>query len=218
MELRRMSDSSAELHQPPTNTFYLESWTRFDLVPPHYVDLTFRFRATQHVFGRGYISLFWASYMNAPEDRSLYFRGTVDGRGQVETWQQLCSPRHNRDSTVRHADDDFQMTFAEGAPDALYKNFSPQRFTKPFYYGNFDDFTVAYLFDRSEGIRFTHSPSGGGVNRARETTNPAWDFSYLVPEYEVAREYGFRMRAVFRPRCPRAEVEQEFARWRESID
>ena len=120
---------------------------------PHYIDLQFRCRATQHAFPHGYYALFWASYMNAPEDKSLYFRGHFEGRETGQgTWQQLCSPAHNRDSTVRHRDDDFRMTFAEGAPDALYKNFSPQRFADPFYYGHFDDFTVIYLFDRSEGI------------------------------------------------------------------
>ncbi|MDF1859213.1 MAG: hypothetical protein P1U87_03295 [Verrucomicrobiales bacterium] len=218
MSFRRLSESSAELHQPPTNTFYLESWTTFSLVAPHYIDMTFRFRATQHVFDRGYIALFWASYMNAPTDKSLYFRGGREGNAGPEMWQQLCTPSHNRDSTVRHTKDEFEMTFAEGAPDALYKNFSPQRFAHPYYYGNFDDITMAYLFDRSEGIRFTHSPSGGGVNRVLETTNPAWDFSFLVPNYEVAKEYQFRMRAVFRPRCSRADVDMEFASWRTSID
>lgn len=216
MTMRRLSDTAAELHQPPTPTFHLESWTRFELVAPHYVDMTFRCRATQHVFPHGYIAIFWASYMNAPADKSLYFRGGWDDRGQVGLWQQFCSHRHNRDSTVRHRGDDYEMTFAEGAPDALYKNFSPLRYDEPFYYGNFDDFVVAYLFDRSDGIRFTHSPSGGGGNADLETTNPAWDFQLLVPEYEVGEEYGFRMRAVFRPRCSREEIDAEFREWRYS--
>jgi hypothetical protein len=213
MSFRRLSDSAAELHQPPTETFYLESWTKFELVAPHYIDMTFRFRATQHVFERGYISLFWASYMNAPQDKSLYFRGGKEGTQNQQMWQQHCPPLHNHTSTVRPYGDDFEMTFAEGAPDALYKHFTPLRFAKPFYYGNFDDFTVIYLFDRSEGIRFTQSPSGGGVNKEKETTNPAWDFSFFVPSYEVAEEYSFRMRAVFRPKCSREEIDREYADW-----
>jgi hypothetical protein len=216
MSFRRLSGTAGELHQPPTETFFLESWTTFSLRAPHYVDMDFRFRATQHVFDRGYIGLFWASYMNAPQDKSLYFRGGLEGDGGLDRWQQLCSPAHNRDCTVRGYGDEFEMTFEEGAPNALYKNFSPQRFSRPYYYGQFDDFTVIYLFDRSEGIRFTHSPSGGGGNAERETTNPAWDFQYLVPDYEVAREYGFRMRAVFRPRCTRDEVDREYEEWKQA--
>ncbi|MCB1229853.1 MAG: hypothetical protein KDN19_06285 [Verrucomicrobiae bacterium] len=218
MTFTRPDENVAELYQPPTHTTYLESWTRFELVAPHYVDLSFRCRATQHVFTHDYIGLFWASYMNAPADKSLYFRGGMLGRGQPNYWQQLCSPAHNRDSTARHRDDDFEMTFAEDAPDALYKNFSPLRFDVPFFYGNFDDFTVAYLFDRSDGIRFTQSPSGGGANAERETTNPAWDFQFLIPDYEIAKEYEFRMRAVFRPKCSREEIDREFKEWRKSLE
>ena len=47
--------------------------------------MTFRCRPTQHVFRRGYIGLFWASYINAPDDKSMYFRGTAG-------WLQLCTP------------------------------------------------------------------------------------------------------------------------------
>lgn len=218
MTFRRLSETGAELYQPPTPTFFLESWSRFQLVAPHYIDLDFRCRATQHVFPHGYIGLFWASYMNAPEDKSLYFRGGWEDRGKAEMWQQFCTPVHNHDSTVRHRADDFDMTFAEDAPDALYKHFSPLRFDAPFYYGNFDDFTVIFLFDRLEGIRFTHSPSGGGANAERETTNPAWDFQFLIPDYEVAREYRFKMRAIFRPRCSREEIDREFQDWRASLE
>jgi hypothetical protein len=207
MTLRRLSDQEAELHQPPTPTFHLESWTRFRLTAPHYVDMTFRCRPTRHAFAHGYIGLFWANYINAPEDRSLYFRGG----GQ---WQQLCSQRHNDESTVRHRDDNLELRFSAGYPDALYRHLSPLRYDEPFYYGLFRGHIYILMFDRTEGVRFTHSPSGGGLNRERQTTNPAWDFQYLVPRYEVLREYGFRARLAYRPRCDRAEVLREVAAWR----
>src|SRR5262249_55705875 len=69
MTLRRLSDTEVELHQPPTPAFHLESWTRFALTPPHYVEMSFRCRPTQHAFAHGYIGLFWASYINAPDDK-----------------------------------------------------------------------------------------------------------------------------------------------------
>ncbi len=207
MTFRQLSATEAELHQPPTPTFHLESWTRFTLVAPHYVDFAFRCRPTQHVFAHGYIGLFWASYVNAPEDKSIYFRG-----GKL--WQQLCSQRHNDQSTVRHRDDKLDLKFSDGLGDALFRNLSPLRFDEPFYYGLFRRQTVILMFDRAEGIRFTHSPSGGGVHQAAQTTNPAWDFQYLIPGYEVRKEYGFRARLVYRERCDRAEVQREYADWR----
>jgi hypothetical protein len=206
MTFRRVSDAEAELHQAPTPTFHLESWTHFTLVAPHYVDLHFRFRATQHVFHHNYLGLFWASYINAPDDKSMYFR-----HGRV--WHQLCTQRHNDESTVRHQNDQFEMRFTQGYPEALFRNLSQFRYDEPFYYGNFRDHVAILMFDRTEGIRFTHSPSGGGANQQRQTTNPAWDFQYFLPRYEVNREYGFRARLAYRPRCTREEILREVAAW-----
>lgn len=207
MNFRRISRTEAELHQPPTPTFHLESWTRFALSAPHYVDMHFRCRPTQHAFAHGYIGLFWASYINAPEDKSMYFRS--GGR-----WEQLCTQRHNDESTVRHRDDKIELRFSEGFPQCLMRNLSPHRFDEPVYYGLFKNHIAILMFERVEGIRFTHSPSGGGVNKEMQTTNPAWDFQYLVPKYEVKKEYGFRARLAYRPRCSRAEVLREVDSWR----
>src|SRR5687768_12254387 len=88
---------------------------------------------------------------------------------------------------------------------------------EPFYYGLFRGHAAILMFDRIDGIRFTHSPSGGGVNQERQTTNPAWDFQYLLPRYEVKREYGFRARLAYRPRCGREDVLQEVAAWRKTL-
>lgn len=214
MTFRRLSDSEGELHQPPTPTFHLESWTRFTLVAPHYLDMHFRCVAHQHVFPRGYIGLFWASYINAPADKSLYFLGRETGRTGASLWMQLCTQSHNDESTVSHRDDPITLTFAPDPRETLFKSFSRFRFDEPFYYGLFDDLVWITMFDRSEGIRFTHSPSGGGVNAELKTTNPAWDFQYIIPKYEVMKEYSFKARAVFRPRCSRAEVLEEYRRWK----
>src|SRR5437762_7183470 len=70
MTFKKVSDAVAELHQPPTPTFKLESTTRFTLREPDAIDFEFKFTATQHAFARGYLGLFWANYINAPEDKS----------------------------------------------------------------------------------------------------------------------------------------------------
>lgn len=204
--------TEAELHQPPTPTFHVESWSRFRVVAPHYLDLEFRCRAHREVFPRGYLSLFWASYINAPADKSLYFLGGPDG--QKDHWTQLCTQWHNDQSTVRHRDDAFEMTFPGGGRETLFKSLSRLRYDRPFFYGHFDEFIWLVLFDRSEGIRFTHSPSGGGVNAGAKTTNPAWDFQFLIPRPEPGRDYGFRVRTALLPRCGREAILAEYERWR----
>ena len=116
MTFTKISESEAGLHQPETPTFHLESWTRFKLAAPHYIDVTFRCKPRQHVFAHGYIGLFWASYIDAPENKSIYFR---DDKG----WVQFCTQTHYDESTVLHVGDKTELKFTpdtrprEGAGD-----------------------------------------------------------------------------------------------------
>ena len=205
MTFRRISDSEAELHQPPTPTFHLESWTRFKLVAPHYIDMAFRCKPHQHAFTNGYIGLFWASYIDAPENKSIYFR---DDKG----WIQLCTQMHNDESTVLHVNDKTDLKFAPNTRPTLFKSLSPLRFSDPLYYGLLGSHQYILMFDRTEGIRFSHSPSGGGPD------NPAWDWQFIIPEYEVAQEYGYRARVVYRERCSRDDVLEEYRKWRATLN
>lgn len=215
MTFKRTGEFEAELHQPPTPTFHLESWTRFKLAEPHYIDMEYRCVPRQHAFRFGYIGLFWASYIHGPDDKSMYFRGSM-GRDSP-SWMQLCTQRHDDESTVLHTDDTLELKFDPAYRDCLYKNFSPMRFDLPFYYGLFGKHTWMVMFDRKENIRFTHSPSGGGFTADRQTSNPAWDFQFIIPRYEVNEEYGFRLRAVFREQCSREEILAEYEQWRRRL-
>jgi len=211
MSLRRLGDTVVELHQPPTPTFHLESWTRFEVRAPDYVDMNFRCTPHRAVFPHGYLGVFWASYINAPADKSMYFLGGQEG--EHDLWTQLCTQWHNDQSTVRHRDDAFEMTYDDDAP-ALFKSLSRLRFDRPFFYGCFDNLVWLVMCDRSEGIRFAHSPSGGGSNDQLLTTNPAWDLQFVIPQPEVGREYGFQVRTVLRRQCSRDELIGEFEKWR----
>jgi len=207
MTFRRLSDIEAELYQPPTPTFFLENWTRFKFVEPHYIDINFRFCAHQYVFKGDYIGLFWASYINAPLDKSIYFQ---DNNSH---WAQLCTQQHNGESTVRHVEDDKQLTFGPDYGDALFRHLSPMRYKLPFFYGLFDKHIWIVMFDRTEGLRITHSPSGGGKNNQYQTTNPAWDFQFIISDYQVQTEYSFNARIVYRPICSREIILNEYLRW-----
>ena len=207
MTLRKIAGDEAELHQWPTPTYHLESWSRFKLIAPHYIDFSFRCRPHQHAFRNDYIGLFWANYINAPENKSIYFR---DARG----WVQYCTQEHNNQSTVRHVDDKIELQFLDVPQQTLYKNLSPLRYSEPFYCGYFGSHVFVLMFDRFAGVRFSHSPSSGGPPSA---PNPAWDFQFIVPQFEVMQEYGFRARVVYRERCSREEIEREFRTWRQSL-
>jgi hypothetical protein len=210
MTFKKVSATVAELHQPPTPTFKLESTTRFTLREPDAIDFEFQFKATQHVFARNYIGLFWANYINAPEDKSMYLRGK-------NLWLQHCTPAHNVMSTVVHQDDKFEMTFAKDHRDCLYKSLSPLKYELPLFYGLFRKHILIVMFDRTDGLRLSHSPSGGGMNTAAQTTNPAWDFQYVLPKYEVNTDYGFKARLIYRERCPREQVLKEYENWKKEL-
>ena len=102
---------------------------------------------------------------------------------------------------------------AQNAGDA-YNNFSPLRFSDPVYYGLFGTHQYILMFDRSDGIRFAHSPSAGGPPSATEV---AWDWQFIIPRYDVLREYSYRARVVYRERCSTAEVLNELRTWKTSL-
>jgi hypothetical protein len=131
MSVRAIDGMTAELHQPPTPVTHVESWTRFRLDADGGIEMEFRCLPQQNVFSHGYLALFWASYINAPLDKSMYFRGGLDGKPDL--WTQLCTPWHNDQCTVRHRDDNFEMAFDEEPGDALYKNLSRLRYDRPFF-------------------------------------------------------------------------------------
>ena len=211
MTFRKVNAATAELHQPPTPNFHMESWTTLTLKAPHYIDFEFRCKPHQHVHERGWFGIFWASYINAPLDKSMYFRG--GWRGKEDMWMQLCTQEHDDESTVLAQGDDFKLTWQPGSRDALFKNYSRMRYARPFYYGHVENLVYLLMFENADGIRFAHSPSGGGYNKAFNTTNPAWEWQFIVPKYEVNREYKYRARAVLRPRCSRVEIIKEVERW-----
>jgi hypothetical protein len=212
MSFERVDATTARLHQPPTPHFALESTTTFTLRAPHYIDMTFECVAHEDVYAHGYIGLFWASYMNAPLDKSIYFLSR-------DRWAQFCTQRHNDESTVLpNLDGEAMPAFVGDHPEMLYSNASPFRFDQPFYYGRFRRMAYVLMFDRMEGVRFSHSPSGGGDSPETRSTSPAWDFQYIIPEYTVGASYGFRARVAYKPFDGREDVLREVRKWRAELN
>ncbi|MCC6696693.1 MAG: hypothetical protein IT365_13770 [Candidatus Hydrogenedentes bacterium] len=211
MEFRKVNDTTAELHQPATPVYGVESWTTFELKEPHYIDMSYRCIPRKDAFQGGFMGVFWASYINAPHDKSIYF---LQGDSTLEKprWAQVCTQKHGVHSTIRWQGDAAELQYPPEA-DTLFNSLSPYRFSAPFYYGRVRDMVLIYIFKPNPYLRFAHSPSGGGNTQAEDDTNPAWDFQLVIPDWKIGETYTLTMRAVYKPWVDRADVLNEVAKY-----
>lgn len=206
MTFGQVDAHTSELYQPVTPYWGVESTTRFTVTEEGYIDMDFRCTPHKDHWVGGFMGVFWASYINAPLDKSIYF---LQAGSSIESpqWLQYCTQRHGLNSTVFGADDDLGLSGPESTTN-LFISASPLRFAQPFYYGRFRDHVLIYLYEAGDGgrIRFSHSPSGGGKTPAEDDTNPAWDAQLIVPDPKVGATYGMRARLIVKPWEGREDV------------
>ena len=194
MEIRRAEEHTAELHQPPTPHWQLESWLRYTLLEDGTIEMTLDCVPHAKTFKNGYIGLFFASYINQPESLDIHFRGTAANDTTSEAkWIRGVTPEHGVRPTHLAFND--QREFAHDAqfPMTLVFNLSDYRYREPWYYGVSHGMAFAQMFRPQDQTRLSQSPSGGGDG------NPAWDFQWFMPQYEVGKRYHFVMRAMYLP-------------------
>ena len=209
MIIEKISDTTARLHQEKLPLSHVESTTTFTVVPPHYIDVHVKYIIHDDEFFRhGYAGLFWASYINRPEDKGIHFKGMEKGSDSMK-WIKAYSPEHGVLSTHTAMDDQYEMFAADDFNVTLASHYSDYVYAKPFYFGRFHNMVFAYLFDVPEGqlLRFAQSPTGGGE------TNPAWDFYILNPDFETGKEYSFSVRLIYKPFTGNEDIEKEFEEW-----
>lgn len=215
MTFQQINETATELYQPSTPVYHVESWTRFELREPYYIDISFRCIPHESVFKGGLMGIFWASYINEPENKSIYFLGP-GGSLDAPKWLQFCAQQHDHCSTILPQEDKQPIPFA--VQDCLWNNLSPLRYTEAFYYGRFRNMVLIYIFESNPYLRFAHSPSGGGNTKDGTDTCPAWDFQLVVPNYEVGKTYGFKMRVVYKTWVDRDDVLAEVRKYRAGVD
>ena len=101
------------LYQEATPLSGVESLTTFTVNGPDYIDVLFEcILHNDQFFKHGYAGLFWASYINKPEDKKIYFLGTAEGQ-QDAAWIAAYSEKHGTKSTHRSLTDNNNLFFAE---------------------------------------------------------------------------------------------------------
>ncbi len=123
IEFRRLSETKAEFRQSATPVYAVESRTVFELREPYYLDMSYRAVPRKRAFTGGFLGVFWASYMNGPHDKSIYFLrdGSTLDKPQ---WVQFATQTHGHESTVLPAGDHRKEPAVADEPPPLFSNFS----------------------------------------------------------------------------------------------
>jgi hypothetical protein len=211
MELRAIDSFTAELYQKPTPHYGLESCTRYRLLEDGTIEMTFVCIPRRADFANGYVGLFWASYIHGPESLDIHFKGHAAGRPAVAEWVRGVTPAHGQLATHLATGDDREFPHDPRFPLTLVFNLSNYRYAESWYFGVSHGMALAFVFRPCDRIRFSQSPSGGGNG------NPAWDFQYLIPGYEVGKRYQMVMRAMYLPFESPEQVEKSLALHRSAL-
>jgi len=212
MQIRQADAHAVELYQAPTAHWQLESWLRYKMLADGVLEMSLECVPRARAFKHDYIGLFFASYIHQPESLDIHFLGQKANSPQSEsTWIRGVTPAHGtvpthlavNDTRVFKHDPDFPLT--------LVFNRSKYRYQEPWYYGVSHGMALVLMFRPQDQIRFSQSPSGGGSG------NPAWDFQWFIPEYQVGQRYRFVMRAMYGPFASAEQLIQATAAHRAAL-
>lgn len=213
MDIRRIDEHTVELYQAQTPHWQLESWLRYKLLDDGVIEMTLDCVPHKRTFKNSYIGLFFASYIHQPESLDIHFLGhRTDSTEPKPRWIRGITPAHGKYSTHLATDDKREFTHDPDFPLTLIFNFSNYRYSEPWYYGISGNMALVLMFRRGDEVRFSQSPSGGGKG------NPAWDFQWFVPKYEVGRRYRFVMRAMYLPFESAEQIVKATARHRAALN
>lgn len=213
MALFRISGNRAELRQERTEHWPLRTRISYEVSGDDAIDFAIACVPLEDAWGKhGTIGLFFASYIDSPEDPAIHFIGrSRPGKGDpAPRWIRHLPPEHGKAACHRPAGSDWDPVLDPGFNIPLAGGLSDLEFLYPFYYGVSRGKVLILMFERNPRggeVRFAQSPSGAGAG------NPAWDFLFLKRGYRITEEFLFRGRAVHRDSRGTEDVIRAYEEW-----
>jgi type 1 glutamine amidotransferase/glyoxylase-like metal-dependent hydrolase (beta-lactamase superfamily II) len=213
MTLHRLGPDRLELRQERTENWPLRTRLTYELAGADAIDFTVAATPLAEAWNKhGYIGLFFASYIEVPEDKAIHFLGRSRGEpgAAAPRWIRHLSPRHGEAACHRPAGSGWDPPMDPAMPIVLASGHSDLEYAYPFYYGVTRGQALIFCFEKPSAAaeaRFAQSPTGGGPE------NPAWDFLFLKRGYEVGKEFRFRMRLVCREFRGREDAIRAYEEW-----
>lgn len=206
MQLRLIDEHTAELYQPPTPHWKLESCIRYALLPDGVIEMTLECIPRAQTYKHSYIGLFFASYIHKPQSLDIHFlghhrrgaasrpAGSMDDEATRQPrWIRGVTPAHGRLATHLGPGDRRELPHDADFPMELVFSLSDYRYSEPWYYGVSHGMAFVQMFREQDRVRLTQSPSGGGEGC------PAWDFQWFISDCKVDVPYRFVMRVAYLP-------------------
>lgn len=217
--LEKIDETSCMLKKEATERDPSEIRVVFRAVAPYYLDYEHTVKDTENRMPEllDFRSFAWANYTNSPEDPRIHFLSSGE-------WFRWTPEKHGGPGTQiapGYVPDEELEVWPENHPDPSfwwYKRHE-RRFDEPFYYGRFGQMVLIWVYDTPRWLRFHLSPEGGGRSILPGKTSTAWDFEYIIPEeeYEVGREYTFRVRLIYKKYVDDEDVLREVRKAQEEL-
>ncbi len=213
MQLRIVDQHTVELYQAPTTHYGLESCLRYHMLSDGTLEMTLECIPRKRTFQHGYIGLFWASYIHQPESLDIHFQGvpSQSSKSSKPAWIRGVTPSHGTLATHVGLADQRSFKHDEEFPLTLVFNRSRFRYATPWYFGVSHQMAWVQMFRPKDQVRLTQSPSGGGKG------NPAWDFQFMIPDYQVGQRYQMVMRGMYVPFESREQIQRVTAPHRQAL-
>jgi hypothetical protein len=147
MQIRQIDEYTAELYQPPTPHWQLESRLRYKLLEDGTIEMTLECIPRARTFKNDYIGLFFASYIDKPESLDIHFLGRSAEKTDAQP-QWICgvTPEHGVFPTHLAVDDNRNFAHDPNFPLTLVFNKSNYRYSEPWYYGVSNGMAFVLMF------------------------------------------------------------------------